>query len=209
MRSYVLRVLFLLIAFASVLAPAQAQAPTSVDVESRWSRAVIDLAQGIAGELDRDAFDKLFADNATMQAFDRDRVELANMVGDRMTARALVSARSYLHPSVSAASDLVADALKFGALPDAIARDVILDDPAQLRAADATVARWFSVALEAESGDPVAMLAFLDDGAADVAAGRSASTPKLYLVIVRGKVMPDGSVRVARLLYGDLRQAAN
>lgn len=209
MRPLFSRLVLVLMALASILTVAQAQAPTSGDIESRWTRLTADLARGIEGDLDRTSFDGLFDDSSTMQAFDRDRVELAKLIASRMPGRTLVSARAYLHPSVSGASDLVEDALKFGELPDAIARDIIIDDPSQLRSADATVARWFTVALEADAGDPVAMLAFYDEGTADVAAGRPATSPKLYLVLARGKVMPDGSVRVAKLLYGDLRQATN
>ncbi|MFT3786555.1 MAG: hypothetical protein QM770_10360 [Tepidisphaeraceae bacterium] len=186
-----------------------AEAP-AIEGEPAWTKTVDQFARSLAGEHDRDDLMKLFAKGATLRPFDRERTSSLDEMLGKLPGCTLVSAHAYLHPSVSAASDLIADARALGdSLPQSIRDQILLDDTSALRTADATVARWFTIALEADAGDPVALIALYNDGAADVAAGRVATNPRLYLLLVHGKTMQDGSMKIDHVLYGDLRQAAN
>jgi hypothetical protein len=199
------RLTTLLVFLLSLTLVARADAP--VDPAAHWSESTARLAGLFDGTVDATALANLVDSTTTLQAFDRDRVESARMLLERVSPREVLSVRSYVHPPVSAASDLVEDLKKAPHLPAPIAEEMLIDEPHALRGADGTMARWFGLTLDAEEGDPVAMIALLDDGAADIASGRVAKEPRLVLLLIKGKVQDDGTTRIVRVQYGDTQQA--
>jgi hypothetical protein len=194
-----------LAAFSMTLT-ALANAPV-VDDAVAWSQTADQFAAGFSGQHPPEFLQDMLDPSASIQAFDRDRVESARVISSRIAARQVVSVRSYIHPSVSAASDLIEDLKKLDNLPPNLAEQLILNDPHALRQADATMARWFSIVLDAEAGEPVALIALLDDGSADIAAGRVARDPRLILMLVKGTLAEGRQPRITRIVYGDTDQA--
>lgn len=190
-------------AFVAALGVCRAQPPAD---ETRWDAAVKTFVSVLSGEADRDALVKILSDHSWVAPFARNRTEsvavLPNLLGDMR----VVSAHACLQPSVTSASDLVADIQADPTIDASIRERLVPADGKDLRAADATMARWFGLALDAQPGDPVALIALYDEGH-PASASAPATPPSLTLLLVRGEIEADGSAKISRVLYGTLDAA--
>ena len=173
-----------------------------VDEEVRWNRAIETFVNVIAGEGDAGDLSTVSAPGAWIAPFDLNRTESLSLLPERLATKTVVSARAYIHPSVSSASDIVADLVAAGTIDAETLRRFTPEDPADLRRADATMARWFASALDARGGDPVAIVVLYDDGNAE-----PIHTPAIHFVLVRGESDPANNPRVVRVLYGPASSA--
>lgn len=170
--------------------------------ERQWDAAVARLVEVISKQADIHSMSDMIAANASIAPFEFNRTESFNLLPDRLPAGRLVSVHSYIHPSVSCASDIVADLSSSGTIDTEIMHKLAPNNEADLRKADATVARWFETALEVKSGDPVAIMVLYDDGKAE-----PAHAPQLSFVLIRGEEPSTGQVRFVRALYGPMQSA--
>jgi hypothetical protein len=191
---------------AAILLTRDGRSEPAEDRLAGWHAAVAQIRQVMDGTLAADAIKPFVTESAWIQPFDMNRTESATRIADLIPRQRVVSARGYLHPSVTAATEMIQD-LSGAGLDETLARQVIITDPASLRIADQTMARWFSLMLEAQPEDPVACIVLYDDGAADLQAGRSAKQPTLTFVLVRG-TYESGTPRVSRIVFGPMDAAA-
>lgn len=176
--------------------------PPLSEAEARWTMNVQAVAGVLNGTLETFELRKAVAGHAWMAPFERNRSESALLISGRLPTRNVVSVRAYLHPSVTSASDLVADLSANGTIAESIRKQLVPPPGRDLRHADATMARWFASALDAQEGDPVALLALYEDGQL------TRTPPQLHLILIRGEVGLDGEPKVTRVLYGSLDSAA-
>ena len=192
------------LAFVAILSVARAAEP--VADEARWKASLDAFVHVLEGTAEKDALDKLLSDHSWVAPFARNRTESVAVLPAMLDGMRVVSARACLQPSVTSATDLVADVIADPSIADAVRRKLVPADGRDLRQADATMARWFTLALDAQPGDPVALVAMYRDAeeAADGNAGKPAS---LMLLLVRGEFTPSGTPRISRVLYGTLEAA--
>ena len=191
-------------AFVAVLSIARAAEPPAE--EAKWMTAVSSFAEVLEGKADREALDKLLSDHSWVAPFARNRTEAVGVLPQLMDGMRVVSARGCLQPAVTSATDLVTDISANVAIAEGIRKKLVPTDPQALRQADATMARWFSVALDAQPGEPVALIAMYDEGKLS-ADGLSRTSPAMTLLLIRGEFLADGSPRISRVLYGTLEAA--
>lgn len=189
-------------AMLTAIGTTRASAP-SVE-EMRWSESVQTLAGVLAEVAERDRLASIAVPQAWIAPFDMNRTEALTVLPDRLPTTVVVSARAYLHPAVSAASDIVNDLTADGTIDASLLRKLVPNDPATLRQADATMARWFASALDASEGDPVAVLVLYDNGKSQPT---FETEPKLTFILVRGEFDASRIPRVSRALYGPMQSA--
>lgn len=192
------------LAFVAVLSVSRAAEPSTE--ERAWSAAVQTLAGVIDGSVERDSLDALLSDHSWVAPFARNRTESVGVLPELLRGMRVVSARGCLQPAVTSATDLIADISADVSIAESIRKKLVPTDPQQLRQADATMSRWFTVALEAQPGEPVAMIALYDEGQSDHA-GAPRRPPSLTLLLVRGEFPRGGQPRISRVLYGTLEAA--
>jgi hypothetical protein len=171
-----------------------------------WQTTLAQVREVLEGTRSADTVKPLMSEAAWIQPFDMNRTESATRMAELIPRQRVVSARAYLHPSVTAATEMIQDLSNAG-LDETLTRQVVLTEPAAVRVADQTMARWFSLVLEAQPEDPVACIVLYDDGAADLQAGRSAKQPTLTFVLIRG-TFESGAPRVSRIVFGSMDAAA-
>lgn len=184
----------------ALLTPTHAAEPTPQ--ERQWDAAVAGLVDVIARQGDLHTISEFIAPNAFIAPFEMNRTESFTVLSDRLPAGKIVSAHGYIHPSVSCASDIVTDLVENGTIDAPTMHKVAPENEGDLRKADSTMTRWFEAALEAKSGDPVAVLVIYDDGKAE-----PAHAPQLSFVLIRGEIISSGQPRFARALYGSIQSA--
>lgn len=189
--------------FAGVLGWARAQ-DTAPSEMQRWDEVVQTFAATLRGELDRKSLEPLLTPHSWVAPFARNRSESVAVLPERLAGLAFVGAHSYLHPSISAATDLIADVEANATIDADIRARIIPKDRTNTQPADAIMARWFATALEAQPNDPIALISFYDAGqkTAD-----GVTKPTLVLVIVRGSFTAQGTCVIDRALYGSLEAA--
>lgn len=191
-------------AFVAVLGIARAAEPPTEEVQ--WAEAVKTFVGVLNGSVDKDALDKLLSDHSWVAPFARNRTESVAVLPALLDGMRLVSARPCFQPSVGSATDLVTDIQADPTIDASIRKRLVPTDGEDLRHADSTMARWFSTALDAQPGDPVALIALYDAGRS-AGAGEPASPPSLMLLLVRGEIPQGGPPRISRVLYGTLDAA--
>jgi hypothetical protein len=191
-------------AFVAVLGIARAAEPPTE--EAQWGQALKTFVSVLDGSTDKEALDKLLSDHSWVAPFARNRTESVAVLPALLEGMRVVSARGCLQPSVASATDLVADIQSDPAIAESIRKRLVPADGEDLRHADSTMARWFSTALDAQPGDPVALIAMYDAGRPS-APGEPATPPSLMLLLVRGEVPLGGTPRISRVLYGTLDAA--
>lgn len=192
--------LFVALSMIAVLGTARASEPSSE--ESRWNEALVTVVKVVAGTSEPQELAAIATPSAFIAPFDLNRTESVTLLRDRLPTRNVVSARAYIHPSVSSASDIVADLTSTGTIDPETIRRLTPEDPALLRKADATMARWFATALEAKAGDPVAVMVLYDDGK-----GEPQRKPGLTFLLVRGTFDNAGQPHISLILYGTMDAA--
>ena len=193
------------IAFVSVLSLARAAEPPSP--QESWDEAVRTFAGVLGGSEEHEALDQLLSDHSWVAPFARNRTESVAVLPERLAGLRVVSARGCLQPSVTAASDLIADIRDDTAIAESIRRKLVPPEGQDLRHADSTMSRWFTTALDAQPGDPVALIALYDAGQAN-GAERPATPPSMTLLLIRGEFAgAAGQPRIGRVLYGTLEAA--
>lgn len=185
---------------AALLGQAHASQPT--EQETRWSQTLIALVKVIADGGDPEQLTALAAPSAFVAPFEMNRTESITLLPQRLKTVNVVSARAYFHPSVTSASDIVADLTNAGTIDAATLRKITPGSTEDLRKADATMAHWFTSALEAKPGDPVAVLVLYDDGK-----GEKPQPPSLTFALVRGDFDAAGKARINRIVYGTMDAA--
>jgi hypothetical protein len=181
------------LAFATVMSLARAADP--VPPEQQWQLAIQTFAHVLNGTADRDELDKLLSDHSWVSPFARNRTESVAVLPERLTGQRVVSARACLQPSVTSATDLVADIQADATIDESIRRKLVPPEGHDLRGADATMSRWFTVALEAQPGE-------------SSAPGVASRPPSLTLLLIRGEfAATDNAPRMSRVLYGSLESA--
>lgn len=169
--------------------------------ETRWNQTLLAMVRVIAEDRDPQELASIASSSAFIAPFDMNRTESISLLTQRLPTRNVVSARAYIHPSVSSASDIVADLTAAGVDAETMRR-LTPEDPAELRKADATMARWFASALEVSAGDPVAVLVLYDDGKGEVP-----HKPGLTFMLVSGGFDAAGLPHLSRVLYGSMESA--
>ena len=192
------------VAFVAVLGVSRAANPSPEEL--RWNSAVKTFVDVLSGSAEKSSLDKLLSDHSWVAPFARNRTESVSILPDLVGGMRVVSAHGYLQPSVTSATDLAADVAADAAVADVIRKRLAVPEGSDLGQANATMARWFSTALDAQPGDPVALLAFYDEGQT-ASPGVAATTPSLTLLLVRGEFAADGAPRISRVLYGSLDAA--
>lgn len=188
------------LAMAVVLGSARASEP--LPQERQWEAVVTSLVQLIVEQGDPKHLTPIAAPTAFAAPFDMNRTESFLLLPDRLVTTNVVSARAYFHPSVSCASDIVADLTSNGTIDQETMRKLVPQNEGDLRRADATMARWFEAALEVKSGDPIAAIVLYDDGK-----GEPVRKPQLYFILLRGDLSSAGQPRISRALYGSMESA--
>lgn len=188
------------LSIAALLGQAHASQPT--EQETRWSQTLIALVKVIADDGDPEQLNALAAPSAFVAPFEMNRTESITLLPKRLTTTNVVSARAYIHPSVTAATDLVGDLTSAGTIDAETIRKITPPAPEDLKKADATMAHWFTSALEARPGDPVAVLVLYDDGK-----GEKPHAPTLTFALVRGDFDAAGNARISRIVYGTMESA--
>lgn len=206
------------VAFLGTLGVARADAPAPAEPvdpprpatgndEARWQRVVQVMSRVLDGSLPRADLATAVGDHAWIAPFARNRAESARLLADRVgTTMRLVSARSFIYPSTSAAADLIGDVEKSGNVTAAIARRLKPEEADEdlLRRAESAMSRWLAGALDATPGTPVGVIALYDDGRR----GNDVTTPPaLWFVLVRGDFDVKGEPSVSRVLYGTMDAA--
>lgn len=172
--------------------------------DARWSAAIDTFAGTLNGTIDRSELDKLVAPHSWVAPFARNRSEAVTVLPERLAGLTLVGAHGYLQPSISAASDVIADVSANAAIAPSVKKRIVPAEGTDPRVANATMARWFATALDAQPGDPVAIVVLYDPGQA---VGDVPATPQLVLVLARGEFDATGKPTITRVLYGTLDAA--
>jgi hypothetical protein len=193
------------IAFVAALSLARAADP--ITPEQQWQEAIQTFAAVLNGSTDADELDKLLSDHSWVSPFARNRTESVAVLPERLAGLRVVSARSCLQPSVTSATDLIADIQANPNIDESIRKKLVPPEGTDLRGADSTMSRWFTVALEAQPGDPVALIAMYDAGQSN-APGVPSTPPSMTLLLIRGEfAATTNAPRMSRVLYGSLEAA--
>lgn len=188
------------LAAIAVLASARASEPSQQ--EKVWEREIMTLVEVIAKQTDHHLLTDICSPSASIAPFDMNRTEAFSVLPDRVVTNNVVCARAYMHPSVTAAGDIVADLTANGTIDAEIMQKLVPQHPDDIRRADATMARWFETSLEAKAGEPIAVLVLYDDGKEE-----PIRRPSLTFVLIRGEVTAAGQPRIVRGLYGSMQTA--
>lgn len=193
------------LAFAGVLGLARAAEPATP--EAQWADAVRTFASVLDGSGAKEELDKLLSDHSWVSPFARNRTESVAILPERLAGLRVVSARGCLSPSVTAATDLIADVQADASIDESVRRKLVPGEGHDTRVADATMSRWFTTALETQPGDPIALIAMYNAGTA-ASKGRPAVAPSMTLLLIRGEFAGnDNAPRISRVLYGTLEAA--
>lgn len=192
---------------AFIAAFSLARAADPVTPEQQWQAAIQTFAAVLDGTAEATELNKLLSDHSWISPFARNRTESVAVLPERLAGLHVVSARGCLQPSVTSATDLIADIQANLAIDESIRKKLVPPEGLDLRGADSTMSRWFTVALEAQPGDPVALIAMYDAGQSN-AQGLPSTPPSMTLLLIRGEFAAStGAPRMSRVLYGSLEAA--
>ncbi len=189
-------------AFAAITVLATARASEPSQQEKVWETQVMTLVEVIAKQTDHHLLTDIVSPSAFIAPFDMNRTESFMVLPDRLMTTNVVSARAYMHPSVTAASDIVADLTANAMIDPQIMQKLVPQKSEDIHRADATMARWFETSLEAKAGEPIAVIVLYDDGKEE-----PVRAPALTFVLIRGEITSAGQPRITRGLYGSMQSA--
>jgi hypothetical protein len=196
----------MLLVSLAVLLPAW-QGRANPESNASWSAVVESFRQVLAGEIASSNIDELVTSSAWMQSFDRSATASATNIVRALPRQQVVSARAYqLSDSMDAVRNLSEDLLA-ASVDESTRQQLVPPDEESLRRAERAFYDWIAISLDTHAGDPIACIVLYDSGVADIAAGRSARAPSVSLMIARGETV-DNSVRISRILFGSIDDAA-
>lgn len=168
----------------------QATRPT----ELAWPKTVDALAQALSGA-DASALTPLLAEGATFRTFGGKEGDAVRLLGT--TAKAVrLGGHAYIHPPLVMAADISADFKTANGVPDETKRQMIPEDDAEMKRANATAVQWMADAVGAKSGMPVGVVVLWVEGGGDEVA-------HMLFVLVRGEEIANNQYRIKTIVYGD------
>jgi hypothetical protein len=174
-----------------------AAAQTTRPVPAGWTQAVSDFATAV-NSADNDAAQALLADQVDIHTFSSAQGASLKLLIDFASAQTLVDAHGYLHPPVTLAADIAADAAACDIIPPEAKQSLVSDGPAAAKASEIAV-KWVTSTLNANSGTLVGVITFWDlrvNGTPD-------NPVHPFFILIKGAQTDSGKFAITTIVFGD------
>jgi hypothetical protein len=213
-RAMVLAVMMGVVGFALAGEP---DGPSAAKSDKAWPKLVEGFAKALV-EGDRAGVEAAMGAKNYVRRFDSADFEEAGVraVIERAAKATLVGQHGYFHPPLVMAADVAADFKNATAVPEKMRTLFMIDDPAEIKRANATAVQWVVEQLEAKQGQPVALIVLWAKKPAEVAEGQEkqegknpkeerAAAPVFepVFVLVRGEEVDLHKFRINYVVYGN------
>ena len=170
-----------------------------------WRKVVEGFAKALV-DGDRAGVEAAMTGKSYVRRFDSHDFEPVAPLIERAGKATLVGQHGYHHPPLVMAADVAADFKNATAVPEKVRTQFMIDDPAEIKRANATAVQWVVEQLEARQGQPVAVIVLWAKKVEDAKEeGKKDQKPVFepVFVLVRGEEVEAQKFRINYVVYGN------
>jgi hypothetical protein len=183
-------------------AEAVAEAAVAAPELQAWPKAVEAFAAALVRG-DAASAESALTSRSLLRRFDGSAgVEVARLT-ERTAKATLIGQHGYLHPPLVMAADIAADFKNATVVPDKAKVKFLVDDPAEIKRANATAVQWVVEQLNARAGMPVGVIVLWTPR--PPVPGATTSEPVVYdtvFVLCRGEEVGPQEFKIDTVVFG-------
>lgn len=202
----------LYVAFIASFVVSKSLAQTTRPAPENWGANIQTLAKAMGDESGAADAAMLISDDAQIREFGSNQNDTRYRLLQRTGGLSVISARVYSGAIETAASDLGEDLKACDAMPANMKKQFTPRDEIEAKKANAVAKQWIGGLLNPAAGELVAVIVLWQPPVVINTANVLLGTPDQELkeplfVIIRGKQLPNGDMKIAQIAFGDARQA--